>query len=56
MTLLRWIEIKDSFKEQQEFPFDIPVVRTLERLEFRHAVTILVGENGCVLPTVALGS
>ena len=47
MTLLRWIETKASIKEQQGFPFDIPVVRTLERLEFTRPVTILVGENGC---------
>ena len=52
MTLLRWIEAKDSFKGQQGFPFDIPVIQTLKRLEFTRAVTILVGENGTGKSTV----
>ena len=29
------------------FPFDVPVIRSLDRLDFTSQVTFLVGENGC---------
>jgi len=32
--------------EAQGYPFNVPVIRTLERLEFEAPVTFLVGENG----------
>ena len=39
-------KIKLNCPEIKEFPFNIPVVRDLEQLEFISPVTILVGENG----------
>jgi predicted ATPase len=32
--------------ESKRYPFNVPVVRSLSRLEFRSEVTFLVGENG----------
>lgn len=44
---LLYAELKrDKVPSFDEFPFSIPVVRNLERLEFHPAVTFLVGENG----------
>src|SRR3954471_20687168 len=36
----------DDIVEREGFPFDVPVVRSLEVLEFETEVTLLVGENG----------
>ena len=52
MNALRCIEAKDSLRGQKGFPFNIPVVHTLERLELTRPVTILVGENGTGKSTV----
>lgn len=37
---------QDDLEEKQGFPFDVPIVRSLESLEFPSEVTFLVGENG----------
>jgi predicted ATPase len=37
---------QDDLGEQRGFPFDVPIVRSLESLEFPSEVTFLVGENG----------
>jgi predicted ATPase len=55
------------FGEAQGFPFNIPVVQSLELLEFTMAVTFFVGENGtgkstlleaiaCAVDAVTVGS
>jgi predicted ATPase len=45
-VFLRSIAIDHSGHETDTFPFSVPVVRALRRLEFPTAVTFLVGENG----------
>jgi predicted ATPase len=37
---------QEDLAEQQGFPFDVPIVRSLESLDFPSEVTFLVGENG----------
>lgn len=37
---------RDEVADWKEYPFAIPAVHTLERLEFHPAVTFFVGENG----------
>lgn len=41
--------------EPARFPFTLPIVRDLERLDFRAPVTFLVGENGCGKSTLLEG-
>src|SRR6478609_464320 len=33
-------------ERQDAFPFNVPIIRSLDRLEFPSEVTFLVGENG----------
>jgi predicted ATPase len=59
MTIsLRSIHIRNPDALPDGFPFDVPVVRTLEEIEFTSPVTILVGENGSGKSTLleAIGS
>lgn len=45
--ILRHIELqRDKVEDWQVFPFNVPAVKHLERLEFDPSVTFLVGENG----------
>jgi predicted ATPase len=44
---LRALALDDSRVQAGRFPFTVPFVETLERLEFTSPVTFLVGENGC---------
>lgn len=45
--ILRHIELlRDTVPDWAAYPFSIPAVRHLERLELHPAVTFLVGENG----------
>ncbi|MEA2576296.1 MAG: hypothetical protein QOH93_3594 [Chloroflexia bacterium] len=37
---------QDDIEDQKGFPFDVPIVRSLESLDFSSEVTFLVGENG----------
>ena len=44
---LEWIELnRKKVKSFKTFPFSLPLVRSLDRLEFNPEVTFLVGENG----------
>jgi predicted ATPase len=44
---LRYLElVRDRVPDWKVYPFNIPAVAQLERLEFDPAVTFLVGENG----------
>lgn len=43
---LRAVELLQDGICSEEYPFSLPVVRALKRLEFDAQVTILVGENG----------
>jgi predicted ATPase len=46
--ILRHLElVRESVPDWTVYPFSIPAVRGLDRLEFHPAVTFLVGENGC---------
>jgi len=38
--------VKEKIKDEDQYPFNLPLVRSLERLSFDSPVTILVGENG----------
>lgn len=42
---LRWIELARP-RGARDFPFSIPALRRLRRLEFHPAVTFFIGENG----------
>ncbi len=42
---LRWIEVEPP-EDATKFPFSIPALRELRRLEFHPAVTFFIGENG----------
>ncbi|MEW6734369.1 MAG: AAA family ATPase [Acidobacteriota bacterium] len=46
MILLRSIVKKNSIKNTDRFPFNIPLVKTLKEIEFTRPVTFFVGENG----------
>jgi predicted ATPase len=47
MIYLQAVELKrDRVPSFGEYPFDLPVVRELRRIEFTAPVTIFVGENG----------
>ncbi len=44
---LRAVELeRDAVPSFQEYPFSLPAIRHLDRLEFHPAVTYIVGENG----------
>ena len=44
--LLRAIFRRDEVKDFERYPFSIPSVRHLAKLEFHSALTYIVGENG----------
>jgi predicted ATPase len=46
MIHLRSFSIKPSAKKLSYFPFNIPVVKTINQIEFNKPVTFFVGENG----------
>ena len=52
---LTGIRRADARRERAGFPFTLPLFRDLERLDFRAAVTFLVGENGCGKSTLLEG-
>lgn len=65
MLPLRSLQLKCPVRD--EFPFNVPIIRTLETLEFTSQVTLFVGENGsgkstlletlaCAARTVTIGS
>lgn len=44
---LQWIELnREKVESFDKYPFDLPLVRSLEQLAFHPQVTFLVGENG----------
>ncbi|WP_336773204.1 AAA family ATPase [Paenibacillus sp. MMO-58] len=44
---LRSVEIRrDEHRNEREYPFTIPAIKSMDRLHFRSNVTFLVGENG----------
>ena len=46
MVHLREVAVRAGAAERGAFPFTVPALAALERLEFRAPVTFLVGENG----------
>jgi predicted ATPase len=54
---LRSIGIQKFGTQPQGFPFNVPIIQSLESLEFSSQVTFFVGENGCgkstLLETIA---
>ena len=46
-VLLRLVRLERPAVWPDRFPFSVPIVALLERLEFTAPVTFLVGENGC---------
>ena len=46
MIYLRTITLKSSGSAQTSFPFTVPVIKTMDKIEFKSPVTIFVGENG----------
>lgn len=50
---LRHLELlRKSVTDWEVYPFSIPAVRDLDRLELHPSVTFLVGENGCGKSTI----
>jgi predicted ATPase len=61
MTIhLRSIALKDSDQLPDQFPFNVPVIRSLQELNFSTEVTFFVGENGSgkstLLEAIAAGA
>ncbi|HKE04632.1 MAG TPA: AAA family ATPase [Blastocatellia bacterium] len=46
MIHLQSISMKPMAKKQSGFPFNLPLVKNLDQVEFRSPVTFFVGENG----------
>jgi predicted ATPase len=46
MIHLQSIGLKPAAKKQSGFPFDLPLVKNLDRIELQSPVTFFVGENG----------
>ena len=46
MIHLRSVSLKARVKKRNEFPFSVPVIRNLKKIEFVSPVTFFVGENG----------
>ncbi len=46
MIHLQSINLKPAAKKQSGFPFDLPLVKSFDQLEFLSPVTFFVGENG----------
>lgn len=46
MIHLRSVAIRDEDKTRDEFPFNVPVIQSLEEMLFSQPVTFFVGENG----------
>jgi len=46
MIRLQSISLKPAAKERSGFPFDLPLIKKLDQLEFHSPVTFFVGENG----------
>jgi predicted ATPase len=59
MIFLSYIERKQQQWGSDGFPFNIPAIRDLDKIEFTAPVTFFVGENGCgkstLLESIALG-
>ena len=67
MIHLRSIQKKEIREVDSGFPFNVPVIRALNEIEFRNPVTFFVGENGsgkstlieaiaCAIGSVTVGS
>ncbi|WP_419891638.1 AAA family ATPase [Paenibacillus xylanexedens] len=53
---LRSVELLSSkIENRNQYPFDIPAIQSLERLELRNNVTFFVGENGSGKSTLLEG-
>ncbi|MFX3647839.1 MAG: AAA family ATPase [Paenibacillus sp.] len=53
---LRSVELMSAkIENRDQYPFDIPAIRSLERLELRNNVTFFVGENGSGKSTLLEG-
>ncbi|MDT9722751.1 AAA family ATPase [Paenibacillus sp. ClWae2A] len=53
---LRSVELMSAkIENRNQYPFDIPAIRSLERLEFTNNVTFFVGENGSGKSTLLEG-
>lgn len=55
MILLKTVSFKPAIKKLDYYPFNIPVLRFLNEIEFRSPVTFLVGENGSGKSTLLEG-
>jgi len=55
MLHLRALTIETQQAQIDEFPFNVPAIRHIEKLEFQSPVTILVGENGSGKSTLLEG-
>lgn len=59
MIFLRAIKLKEKRARPTDYPFTLPIVQNLTKIEFKANVTFFVGENGCgkstLLEAIAAG-
>ncbi len=53
--LLRSLTYTPRPNAPDEFPFNVPIIQSLTRLDFRSPVTFFVGDNGCGKSTLLEG-
>ena len=53
--LLRAVVVREDVRQPDRWPWSVPVLRSLERLELHPGVTFLVGENGTGKSTLVEG-
>jgi predicted ATPase len=53
--LLRSVVVREDVRQPAEWPWTVPVLRSLERLDLHRGVTFLVGENGTGKSTLVEG-
>src|SRR5262245_51628240 len=46
MVHLQYISLKPAARKQSGFPFNLPLVKNLDQIEFQSPVTFFVGQNG----------
>lgn len=43
---------RDKVENFDEYPFSLPIIKNLDKIEFHPSVTFIVGENGCGKSTI----
>ena len=43
---------RDKIENFNKYPFNLPIIKNLDKIEFHPNVTFIVGENGCGKSTI----